>query len=162
LIQSFLNIQFLIYMRPGIIFLFIAAAFLPACNNDNPSETREEKRAKELSKKNPVIKGRYQCWRILTSGDQVASDLFILSDDLYQVDDVLGHYAYAQENGSMKWIDGPLHQPTENWIGFFTAKGSKTSGGGQTLESMIQVKRQADIDKNNKNVLLQCNCAERE
>jgi hypothetical protein len=151
------------YLYKTFFTLLILSVLISSCNSsDISAETRTEKRTRELSKENPVIKGRYQCWRLSSAGDEVASDIFILPNDKYQVDGVVGSYSYDLKTGSLQWLDGPFHQPSESWVGFFTAKGSATAKGGHTLGSMIEIKRQSDVDAGNEKVLIQCNCAEKE
>jgi len=143
-----------------IFLILISSACLIACNGGKGSKSTAEKKAEEQSQRNPIKKGRYQCYQLSPQGDKIVPDLFILSDNSYQVDDVTGKYSYNHQKNFMQIIDGPLNSSAENWIGYYTAKGSATAGGGQTLESMLEFKKQTDIDSGNKKVMMHCNCVE--
>ena len=145
-----------------IFSIMIVAACLIACSNDGATKSIAEKKAEEQSQRNPIKKGRYQCYNLSAEGDKIAPELFILSDNIYQVDDVTGKYAYDHQKNTIQITDGPLNHPSHKWIGFYTAKGTATSGGEKTLESMIEFKTQTDVDAGNKKVVMQCNCAELE
>lgn len=57
------------------------------------------------------------------------------------MNDVTGKYSYNHQKNSMQIIDGPLHKASGQLIGFYTLKGSLTSGGGHTLETMIEFRK---------------------
>jgi hypothetical protein len=141
------------------VWLIFSAGFI-ACNADGAGKTKAQKKAEEQSTRNPIQKGRYLCYHLFATGDKIAPELLILSDNMYQVDDAIGHYKYHPKNSEIEWIDGPFYKSSENWVGFFTAKGTRTSGG-HTLESMIEIESQkkssGDWPK-----IMQCNCAEKE
>lgn len=139
-------------------FLIFSSGFL-ACNNDS-GKTKAQKRAEEQNTRNPIQKGRYLCYQLLATGDKIAPDLFILSNNIYQVADTVGRYSYNYQQNAMQIIDGPLHNPSEPLIGFYTAKGTPTSGGGHTLETMIEFRKKDAKDSADKKVVMQCNCSE--
>lgn len=149
-------------MRTLFFGLMILSVVLAACNADGAvsEKTKAEKVAEEKSKRTPVQKGRYQCWRLSSAGDEVASPLYILSDELYQVDEATGKYRFNPQENTIQFIDGPFRQDADPWIGFYTPQGTTTSGGGKTLETMIEVRKKSDVDEGNKRVILQCNCGE--
>jgi hypothetical protein len=137
----------------------ILSVCLVACDGDDSSKSVSEKKAEEQSQRNPIKKGRYVCYYLSPAGDKIAPELYILSDNLYQVNDSIGHYKYHHKNSEIEWIDGPFYKSLKNWAGFYTAKGTATSGGGQTLESMIEIESQKRSDGKWPKVM-HCNCAE--
>lgn len=122
--------------------------------NGKQEKTVAEKKAAEQQRRNPMKKGRYRCYIQSSGGDKVAPDLFVLSDNIYQVNDTTGRYSYDHRHNAMHFLNGPLKQ-SEALIGYYLPKDAPTSGGGKTLESMIQFKR-SDTGR----IVILCNYAE--
>ena len=134
-----------------------------SCNSANDTApTQSVKKEEVKGEGNSLVKGRYQCWRLSTAGNEIASDLHILSDTKYKIDDLTGNYSYDPGTGIIQWLDGPLHQSTENWVGVFTRKGTSTGKGGRVVNSIIEIRRKADMDAGNLRTLQQCDCAKKE
>jgi hypothetical protein len=142
----------------------IIAFTLSACNSEDSAITalKEDKKIEAQQKSNSIVKGRYQCWRLSTAGNEVASDLHIVSNNEYKVDNAEGRYSYDEETKRIEWIDGPLHQPAGKWVGVFTHKGAATGKGGHAVNSIIEIRRKADVDAGNMQTLQQCDCTENE
>jgi hypothetical protein len=134
-----------------------------ACQNSESMQGKSvaERRADEQRRRNPIKKGIYRCWQLSAAGDSIAPDLYMLSDDMYQVDDVTGMYRYHHASNSIEWLDGPMYSATEKRTGVYRRKGSATTGGGHTLETMIQVQAKSAADTALRNIV-QCNCVEKE
>lgn len=146
--------------------LLLAAIIFASCgNNKNASVANESSsQVKNVNpqKSNEIVKGRYQCYRLSSAGDEVASDLYILSDNEYKVDNSEGTYSFDENSKKIEWQTGPFHQPTQEWMGIFTKKGQPTGKGGHAVNSLIEVVRKADVEAGNSRVLLRCDCAEKE
>lgn len=127
-------------------------------NELSPTRSRAERIAEEKSKQNPVQKGRYDCWELSPSGDKVTSPLYILSDEIYQFGETTGKYTFDPDARTIAFVKGPLYQAGNPLMATYTPQGTPTAGGSKTLETMIEIRRQADVDAGDKRVLMQCNC----
>lgn len=116
---------------------------------------------------NPIVKttntaypitARYQCYRLSSSGDEVAEDIFILNRTHYKTMNKVGTYSYNAKTRHLTFTSGPLHLASDKWVGVYTGKGEPTGNGGTTLSAMIEIRRLSDIATGNKKVLQQCNC----
>jgi hypothetical protein len=147
-------------MHGSVIIGGTLLVILAGCNSDAPLQNinRAERIAEEKRKQNPVQKGRYECWELSSSGDKVTSPLYILSDEIYQFGETTGKYTFDQQLKIISFTKGPLHQVSDPLIGTYTPQGTPTQGGGKTLETMIEIRRRADIDAGDKRVIMQCNC----
>ncbi|HUC80223.1 MAG TPA: hypothetical protein VMR70_04870 [Flavisolibacter sp.] len=125
----------------------------PLSKSDRATRIAEEK-----SKQNPVQKGRYDCWELSPDGDKVTSPLYILSDEVYQFGEATGRYGFNHSGNTLVFTQGPLYQSGNPLVGTYTPQGTPTPAGGKTLETMIQIRRQADIDAGDTRVIMQCNC----
>ncbi|MEJ7611270.1 MAG: hypothetical protein WKF88_08850 [Ferruginibacter sp.] len=103
------------------------------------------------------IKARYQCYRLLISGNQVADDLYILSENQYKTMNKTGAYSYNPKSKTLSFSSGPL-AVTEKWVGVYTGKGERTPAGGKTISAFIEIRRLSDVNAGNLRVLQQCNC----
>jgi hypothetical protein len=111
------------------------------------------------SNANPIL-ARYQCYRVLSTGNQIAEDIFILADNNYKTMNTTGKYTYSTKTKTFTFTSGPLHIPSEKWVGVYTAKGEPTPAGGRTVDAIIEIRRQADVVANNRKVLQICTCAQ--
>lgn len=106
------------------------------------------------------IKARYQCYRLLITGNEVADDIYILSNTQYKTMGKVGKYTYNAKTRTLTFTSGPLYIPSQKWVGIYTGKGELTAYGGRTETAIIEIRRQADVDAGNKKVLQQCNCVQ--
>lgn len=103
---------------------------------------------------------RYQCYRLGFQSDEIADDLHILSEDTYELAGAKGRYSYDAATRMIKWLDGPLYQPSQDWVGIFTAKGAQTGSGGTASSAIIEIRRMKDVEDGNTRVLQNCACTE--
>ena len=141
-----------------VLCLILIGNHTVSCNSPDVEKTAAERKAEEQSLRNPIKKGRYKCWLLLPEREKATDDLYILSDQLYQVNDVVGHYRYFAKNGEVEWIDGLFHNPNENWIGSYLSTGIATVGKN-TVESAILIQSQTNAGRQRGNVM-RCNCVE--
>lgn len=106
------------------------------------------------------IKARYQCYRLISTGNEVADDIFILNSNEYKTMNKVGKYTYNAKTRILTFTSGPLYVPSEKWVGVFTGKGEPTGNGGRTIEAIIEIRRKADVDAGNRKVLQQCSCVQ--
>jgi len=71
--------------------VLLIAIILASCGNGNNRETSNKTEQSPQAKNtdvqpNNIVKGRYQCYRLSSAGDEVTSDLYILPGNKYQVD----------------------------------------------------------------------------
>jgi len=147
--------------------VLLIAIILASCGNGNNRETSNKTEQSPQAKNtdvqpNNIVKGRYQCYRLSSAGDEVTSDLYILPGNKYQVDNATGTFSYDEKSKRIIWESGPLHQPSQDWQGIFTKKGDATGKGGHAVNSLIEIVRKADADAGNSKVLERCACAETE
>ncbi len=106
------------------------------------------------------IKARYQCYRILSTGNEVAEDLYILDGKRYKTMNKVGTYTYDPKTRILTFTSGPLYIPSARWVGVYTGKGEPSGNGGTTVAAIIEIRRKADVDAGNKKVLQQCSCTQ--
>ena len=141
-----------------VLCLILIGNHTVSCNSPDVEKTAAERKAEEQSLRNPIKKGRYKCWLLLPEREKATDDLYILSDQLYQVNDVVGHYRYHAKNGEVEWIDGAFRMPTETWIGSYFAKGVGTTGKS-IVEPAILIQSQTNAGRQRGNIM-RCNCVE--
>lgn len=106
------------------------------------------------------IKARYQCYRLLITGNEVAEDIFILNNNEYKTMNKVGKYSYNSKTRMLTFTSGPLYVPSEKWVGVYTGKGEPTGNGGRTKEAIIEIRKKADVEAGNRKVLQQCSCVQ--
>lgn len=141
---------------------FVCAGCGSASTADERKALSAERRADEQQKRNPVKKGRYRCWQTTAAGDRLAPELFVLSDDMYQIDDVTGKYAYNHSSKTIAWISGPLYSNSAKRIGLFQPKGALSPGGVPREASIVQVFEAESDESKAMRKLLHCDCLETE
>lgn len=103
--------------------------------------------------------GRYQCWRLGSMGDEVAGDLHVDDADSYRSLDAEGRYRFGGADGLIEWESGPLHQPSDGWVGVFTPAGTALPSGGRTRDDQIEIRRRADVQAGNAAAIQRCHFA---
>lgn len=103
---------------------------------------------------------RYQCYRLLSTGNEVTADLYIGSGNTYRTMGKTGKYTFNPATRIITFTSGPLWVPSEKWVGVFTGKGEPTPMGGKTVTAIIEIRRSADLKAGNKKVLQQCDCTQ--
>ena len=105
--------------------------------------------------------GRYVCYRLSSYGDEVIGDLFIDDADTYRSLDAEGTYRYSESDKLIEWEAGPLHQPSEDWVGVFTPEGAAVGqDGGRADDHRIEIRRRADVQAGNMAAMQRCHFAE--
>lgn len=103
---------------------------------------------------------RYQCYRLMNAGNEVAEDIVILEGYQYKTMNKVGKYLYDPKSRTLTFTSGPLYLPVDKWIGVYTARAEPTGNGGRTVDAIIEIRRKTDFDAGNKKVLQQCTCVQ--
>lgn len=104
--------------------------------------------------------GRYVCYRLLSTGDEVAGDLYVDGPDRYRSLDAEGRFRFAPDTRLIEWESGPLRQPGEDWVGVFTPRGGPTGHpGGKAADDFIEIRRRADVEAGNAAAMQRCHLA---
>jgi hypothetical protein len=92
------------------IAVILVIVFTSGCNESLSfkDKSKAERIAEESCEKNPLKKGRYECWKDTDSGRVIAPPFYILSNDMYQVDDGVGKYRYDGKQNTIDFKDGPF------------------------------------------------------
>lgn len=130
----------------------VACYCLTGCNESpfGQQKTKDEKRREESAEKNPVKKGRYNCWYEQGGKREQAPYFYILSNNMYQVDEQPGRYRFNTANNSLQFMDGPYAaEPalTAKYVVQTPAKNIDSLG-----EPMIEFKRSDQS-------FLRCSCS---
>jgi len=127
--------------------------FISGCNESLSikKKTKAERIAEESREKNLVRKGRYECWQETDSGRQTALPFYILSNDMYQVDDHVGKYHFNAKENEIEFKDGPFSTRDAEITGRYIAPTIK-SKIDSFQEPMIEI-----LEKDGR--ILRCSCS---
>jgi len=145
-------------MQNGVVLLLFTFFFLISCDRSASVKRKPiaERREEEQRKKNHIQKGRYQCWRFDGGDSTAALPLYILSDEMYQLEDATGSYAFDQSANSISFLDGPLHQ---KWTGNYLPVYTDLDENAVPKEIIIEMKPSAANDSAKKGIL-RCKCSQ--
>lgn len=151
--MKFLNI----FLKKFLLILFVALPFI-SCSQ--VAQKKKPVKAKAITSSSEILPdvGRYQCYRLGSISNQVAPDLTIISADTYESMGKKGKYNFDPATKIIKWVNGPLYQPSQNWVGVFLPKGTITEKGGKTVSTLIEIRKMSDIKEGNLRVLQSCAC----
>lgn len=134
------------------IAVIVVIIFISGCNESLSfkEKSKAEKIAEESREKNPVKKGRYECWKETDSIRLAASPFYILSNSLYQVDDQVGKYQFNAKENTLEFRDGPFGDGLEMTARYIDPTADKKNDS--LREPMIEI-----IEKSR--TVLRCSCS---